>query len=505
MPPTPSRSRVSFYMSAKETISTTVSSVMDEFGGDYCRRPLRHSGPKVMREALWGFHTLGPAALSIIDSPYFQRLRNLFQTSLALYTYPSAVHTRFEHSLGVSYTATRMMDAVQANERLSIPPELRLETYFAALMHDISHGPFSHASEDVYGRDPVFNQVRAEEKTLFANASASEIHAWAMLTSPVFRELWKVTCELAGYDLSIDRISSMIMGSTSGIPPEWAFLTDIINGPFDADKLDYLSRDGYFTGLRVSVDVDRLLHGLGLHNDGDGKRRLLTQVASSSALEQLIFAKTQLYNQFYHHQKVRASARLLHQLLRTIRDQDLLVGRRSLRIPASFVALDEYDVLGGDYSHATARRLVRDLRTRHLPNRCLVLTYPTIERSSDSEWDSLSSDWRTYSDELQAAEAEIARAAGVSADEVMIDVPYHDNFSEMGQAVIRLTNSHTMRLQEFFPAAGWAAAHKQYRAVSYVFTYANDKKRVALAARDYLRGRRVEVNDHAFGLAKISL
>src|SRR5262245_27595805 len=72
--------------------------------------PVKHQRPKVVRDALWGLHELSPAALAIVASAFFQRLRHIYQTSLALLTYPGAVHSRFEHSLGVAHVALRMME-----------------------------------------------------------------------------------------------------------------------------------------------------------------------------------------------------------------------------------------------------------------------------------------------------------------------------------------------------------------------------------------------------------
>lgn len=74
---------------------------------------LRRQGSKIMRDVIWSFSRYEPYELALIDSPPFQRLRNLFQTSLSLFTYPCAVHSRFEHSLGVATVASRMLDAVE--------------------------------------------------------------------------------------------------------------------------------------------------------------------------------------------------------------------------------------------------------------------------------------------------------------------------------------------------------------------------------------------------------
>jgi hypothetical protein len=123
---------------------------------DYQQRLIPYTQPKILRDVKWGFNRYTTYELAILDSPPFQRLRNISQTSLAMFTYPSATHSRFEHSLGVSSIASRMLTAIE-NRGRNLDPVLRIETRLAALLHDLGHGPFSHSSEKFFEGLPPKN------------------------------------------------------------------------------------------------------------------------------------------------------------------------------------------------------------------------------------------------------------------------------------------------------------------------------------------------------------
>src|SRR5258708_7859330 len=104
-------------------------------------------------------------------------------------------------------------------------------------------------------------------------------------------------------------MASMIMGVDTLVGTDNRFYRKVVNGPFDADKLDYLPRDGYFTGLAILVDIERLLHTVTIVEEDVGKN-LGVLVSGSSVLEQIIFARSQLYTSIYHHHKVRSAHKL---------------------------------------------------------------------------------------------------------------------------------------------------------------------------------------------------
>ena len=283
--------------------------VAKEVGGEYADSPPEFTERKIIRDTVWGFHDLAPCFLVLLDSPYMQRLRYIHQTALTFLTYPSAVHTRFEHSVGAWHISGSMLEAIDRRQKSKIPKDVSFQVKIAALLHDTGHGPFSHASEDIYGQSPVFEQIKKEDEATFLNASASEILTWCLLHTPSFRKIWDVVVEFARRDglidstnnISIDNVGRMILGTTHQLPTELRPFKDIVNGPFDADKLDYLIRDGHFTGLQVQVDSDRLLWGIRVTKSGD-ENVLAVDASSTSALEQIIFSKAHLYTNLFSSQ-----------------------------------------------------------------------------------------------------------------------------------------------------------------------------------------------------------
>jgi HD superfamily phosphohydrolase len=139
---------------------------------------LRVKPYKVIHDGLWGTNRFSWRELAIVDSPFFQRLRSIRQTGLAYYVYPSAQHSRFEHSLGVVTVASKVFDALlqrhlpdlqtmapQLNMKVEeLLPRLREELRMAALVHDVGHSIYSHASEQVYGELPL---IEAAVKELY--------------------------------------------------------------------------------------------------------------------------------------------------------------------------------------------------------------------------------------------------------------------------------------------------------------------------------------------------
>lgn len=158
--------------------------------------------------------------LKIIDSPIFQRLRRIRQLSGAHLTYPSAQHSRFEHSLGVMHIAGQAANALK--EKGLLNPDQIQNIRLAALLHDVGHGPFSH----------LFEEVLQEKRKI----SHEEMGKKIILKSEIGDILSK-----SGFDKKF--ITKLAFGDT-----KYKFVNEIISGSLSADMMDYLQRDGYFTG-----------------------------------------------------------------------------------------------------------------------------------------------------------------------------------------------------------------------------------------------------------------
>jgi hypothetical protein len=231
-----------------------------------------------IRDPIHGFIFREPTEQGIVDTNIFQRLRRLRQLALAYLVYPGAVHTRFEHSLGAFHVACRVASQLQLSSE-----EARL-VRLAALLHDVGHGPFSHVSEPILERHANKEKVKLSPK--------QQVHE--LITAQILRE----NAELAQWILQkdIEKVIGILDGESG-----YSVLHDIVSGPIDADKQDYLLRDSYFCGVKYGVyDIDFLIGQLRLHADADDKYLGISQ-NGIYALEQFVLAKYYMKTQVYHH------------------------------------------------------------------------------------------------------------------------------------------------------------------------------------------------------------
>jgi HD superfamily phosphohydrolase len=231
-----------------------------------------------IRDPIFGFISLDETEVGIINTPIFQRLRGIKQLALARLVYPSALHTRFEHSIGTCHVAQLMAKKL----RLSKNQEKLVR--LAALLHDIGHGPFSHVSEDIL---ELFSNVQMNSKT-------GEIH------EAIGREIIQNDSGLKKLISPKDAENIVKLLETGiGEPTNRA----IISGPLDADKQDYLLRDSYFCGVQYGVfDHEQLIREIVKIEDEMGDRENLgISLDGIHALEQFVLAKYFITTQVYRH------------------------------------------------------------------------------------------------------------------------------------------------------------------------------------------------------------
>ena len=234
------------------------------------------SDPIQIRDPIHNFISLNEEQVKVIDTPIFQRLRNIKQLALASLIYPGALHTRFDHSLGVFHVAKSVLRRLELNNR----EEARV-VEFAALLHDLGHGPFSHVSEQSL-------EMFADRSSLPADQTNDEIH-----------EL--ITAHLIETDPDIVRILGehrsqrviKLLNDWSGDP----VFQSIISGPLDADKLDYLLRDSYFCGVAYGrFDFAQLERSFCCD-----EKQMMLKKAGITAFEQYALAKHYITQNVYRH------------------------------------------------------------------------------------------------------------------------------------------------------------------------------------------------------------
>ena len=180
--------------------------------------------------------------------------------------------------------------------------ELRL----AALLHDTGQGIFSHLSESLISSRWTSQFDVIEKSEPYIGKQAGEILSHLLVTSSRFRHFLDEVKDRHSLDYDVDRIARYIVGRTNS-PMEDAYKADLITGPIDADKLDYLPRDSYFTGIRTEVDVQHIIQSLRVWNGSNGiAKTLVVGLSGATSVEQMHFARLSLFPAMYHHQKVRA-------------------------------------------------------------------------------------------------------------------------------------------------------------------------------------------------------
>ena len=244
--------------------------------------------------------------LKIIDTPIFQRLRRIRQLSGAHLIYPGAQHTRFEHSLGVMHIAS-MAGQVLAEKGVVSSDDIQ-NLRLASLLHDIGHGPFSHLFEEIF-----------EEKR---KISHEDLGRDIILKTEIGDIISK-----NGFDKKL--ITKLAFGDS-----KLQFMNEIISGVLSADMMDYLLRDGYFTGAEhAKIDHHRLTHSLDVY-----KNKLALDKSSLVNFETMMISRYQMFKAVYFHKTVRAGEVMLLEAM------DLAEGELGL----SSMNLDEYLQLSDD-------------------------------------------------------------------------------------------------------------------------------------------------------------
>jgi len=290
--------------------------------------------------------------LKIIDTPIFQRLRRIRQLSSAHLIYPGAQHTRFEHSLGVMHIASMAGHALYEKGLISVDNIQNLR--FAGLLHDIGHGPFSH----------VFEELLQKKRH-----SHEDIGKEIILKTKIGDLISK-----NGYDKRF--ITKMAFGNS-----KFQFLNEIISGALSADIMDYLLRDGYFTGAEhAKIDHNRLTFSLDVY-----KNKLALAKSALVNFETMMISRYQMFKAVYFHKTVRAGEVMLLESM-NLAEEELELTSMNLDdylklsdevILSKLLSLPEHNS-----KLKTAKKIATDYQNRNLfkPVFELTLTKSTITK-----------------------------------------------------------------------------------------------------------------------------
>ncbi|NJN64226.1 MAG: HD domain-containing protein [Acidobacteria bacterium] len=380
-------------------IDAALEPYLDRLSGSEPRRG------KAIHDLVWGFVEFTPGEIAMIDSPLVQRLRFIRQLGLAHLLFPAAGYSRFEHSLGSCFVIGRLFQSLHAHaiEDDVDPPsslDLRLLRH-AALLHDVGHCAFSHASERVW-ESPEFtcapprrwaealaSHLELQEK----KPSIAEAMTVVALTSPASARLLEISLALDRVQTGIlDWISDLariVCGAT--LPGMRSGLASLMSGSMDADRMDYLARDSVVSGVNLTGDLRRLMTKMRLQPDGRrGTSTIVLEASGQQALSDLLLSREILTQRIYRHSKTIAAEGLLENALRlAARLHPSLLDPSTLFWLGDDVLLDRLScspsALEASEATSALQHLVRAILWRDLPKRALIARPRDLPPGEDRE------------------------------------------------------------------------------------------------------------------------
>ncbi len=337
---------------------------------------IQNQSPKQIHDRVWGTIVLTPLEVAIVDSPLIQRLRYLRQLGVAQWVYPSAAHTRFEHSLGVLHQTHQLITAINQSSVIKynkaiISTDMTAVLRTAALLHDVGHPVLSHVSEYALEVDPnTLLELQRQRRKYGEDVKLSEIVAALVVRSNDFAEVLKKVFDAhvalglptqtwsARIPEFVEKVSKCILGQS--ISGEIPLLHQLISGPFDADKLDYMVRDASMAGIPGIIDISRLVQKVTVKKvpPTDLPPRLASNIKAGipevfligfpwsglSVVDELLLTKMILFSKLYQHPKVVAIEAMIWAI---VHDLSRIVTHHKL-ISFVYDILDDELVLAGD-------------------------------------------------------------------------------------------------------------------------------------------------------------
>lgn len=506
--------------------------------------------PKTFNDPIWGDIILFPWETLLLDSPLLQRLRGVRQLGMAHLVYPGAMHDRLEHSRGVVEAAERMIRSLERNAEVRrnfgkdrdklvphVTPHDRRSIRLAALLHDIGHSAFSHATEQlIRGRlSAEFNRAEKELRKTFSGVTSiapGEIVAALLILSEPLRRVFEspnlgATDSPARLPFSI---CARILGSRDLL--DAGYLSGIISGPLDADKLDYMARDCHHAGLPIGLDLHRLISKLEVVTvtpDITSNPEMRARAESSphrqyheigislsglGAYEQLIVGRAILYDRLYYHHKVRSAEAMVRRLIQLAEEE------RGTQYSARELFFDYPDdtvvfLLGGrlvdgglDGGQERSRRLAarihdRDIHYRAfafaprfiaglggLPDedkrdaRALLWKGPLTDLATLEGTDDLAAEIFRKASALLEKIPELKRTdATLQPEDIVVDLPLNKVAIRGGDILTRTEDGYVSTPNLFFDPEKWSQAYEHQKQCGFVFTPREFVPVIGLASR----------------------
>ena len=385
--------------------------------------------------------------LPIIDNPLFQRLRRIRQLSGAHLIYPAAQHSRFEHSLGVMHIASQAGFAL--NEKGYLNSDDIQVLRLAGLLHDIGHGPFSHLFEEIIQGKKISHEDYG--KKIILNSEIGDV-----LTK-------------TGFDKKL--ITKIAFGES-----KFQYLNEIVSGALSADMMDYLLRDGYFTGAEhAKIDHKRITQSLDIH-----KKKLALERSALYSFESMMHSRYQMFKAVYFHKTVRAAEVMLIEALRLSDDE---FGFTSFNLNEFVKLTDEYVLSSLISSKSTKLKRARQFAEDYQNRKLLKCVFERILTSRTNLK-------KTLTDELRV---EISKKSKVNENEIFVDssvtpsIPLAPSKNE-SKSIVLISNESGKSSAKEMPISQIpvVSAISGFMNILRVYTHQKNRKKVEIAAKSII-------------------
>jgi HD superfamily phosphohydrolase len=377
-----------------------------------------------IRDPVHGYVKLEGLALELADTPQMQRLRWIKQLGLANLVYPGANHTRFEHSLGVYHLSGVLSD------HLGLEEEDKLKIGVAALLHDVGHGPLSHATEAALA--PYHRKEHESIIDLLRKGELGDV--------------------LNSHGIHPSEIQSLVNGNRLG---------QIVSGEIDVDRMDYLIRDAHYTGVAYGViDHLRLIKKMTMHQG-----QLVVEAGGVQAATSLLISRLLMHPAVYYHHVCRISECMISSGIRCMIEEG--ANARAIKVMDDFQLFAAMASAGG-YS----AKIVDRIKSRKLFKRAVYIGLESLDQSLPK------------ASERRIAQ-EIADQAGLEDDFVLVDNPALPDSAE-GDFPALVDRDDVRSLRDVSPLV--AILERAHRATWRFGVYCpeEDRERVSQAAAKYL-------------------
>jgi hypothetical protein len=386
--------------------------------------------------------------LKIIDTPIFQRLRRIRQLSGAHLIYPGAQHTRFEHSLGVMHMAS--MAGHVLHEKGIVSSDNIQNLRFAGLLHDIGHGPFSHLFEELLQKRKMSHEDIGRDIIL-------KTQIGDLISANGFNK--KFITELAFGD------------------SKFQFMNEIISGALSADIMDYLLRDGYFTGAEhAKIDHNRLTYSLDVY-----KNKLALEKSALVNFETMMISRYQMFKAVYFHKTVRAGEVMLLESM-YLAEEELGLSSTSLN---EYLKLTDEVILSKLLNlpeRNSKLRIAKKIATDYL-NRNLFKSVFEVSVTGNA----------ITKKRMQSIREEVSKKSKVDINEIFVDssntpsIPLSPSKKESKSIIILERDGVKVTAKEIpISDIRLVSVMSGFMKILRVYTPANNRKKVEIAAKSIL-------------------